>query len=152
MDIRSARLALAVGLLLAACPQSRAAPATETPIDGNMPHVKAGLWRHMMVIDGRQDSGNECDAGRRLIPSRPGDCSKYDAVRTADGKIQFESVCTSGSVITTVRSSYDGDFNSAFADDAVIDVERQGQASDRITGHETYKYLGSCPTGMRPEG
>jgi hypothetical protein len=153
MDRRSACLALVVCLPLVACSRSLAEPATGTPIsDLNTLHVKAGLWRHMMVIDGRQGSGDECNAGRPLIPPRPADCSKYDAVRAQGGNIQFESVCRSESVTTTQRSSYTGDLNSAFANDVVVDVEEPGQIANRITGHETYKYLGPCPAEMRPEG
>ena len=149
MDRRSACLALVLCLPLVACSQSLATPATGTPIpDLSSLHVKAGLWRHMMMIDESQGSGDECDAGRPLIPPRPGDCSKYDAVRATDGRILFESVCKSDSVTTTTRSSYEGNFNSAFANDVVIDVEQPGQLSERTTGHETYEYLGSCPAEM----
>ena len=153
MEVRSACLALAVYLPLAVCSQSLAAPAQDTPITNlNAPRVKAGLWRHVMVIDGRQGSGIECDAGRPLIAPRQGDCSKFEGVRTAGGKILFESVCKVGSVTTTLRSSYKGDFSSAFATDVVIDQDEAGQVSNRVTGNETYQYLGSCPSGMEPDG
>jgi hypothetical protein len=152
MKIRSALLVLAIYLPLAACSQSLAASAKDTAItDPNMVRVKAGLWRHTMTIDGRQGSGEECVAASSLIPPKQSDCSEYDVARTVGGEILFDSVCRNESGLVTSHAVYQGDFNSSFANDVVVDVEKPGQISDRITGHETYKYLGPCPAGMRPE-
>ena len=153
MDIRSASLALAVYLTLAACSQSLASPEPGTPIaEQNIPWVRAGLWRHVLVMNGIQSSGDECDAGRPLIPQRQGQCSKFEVQHAGgSGKILFVSVCKDGSVTTSVQSSSEGDLSSAFASDVVVLVEAPGPISDRTVGHESYQYLGSCPIGMKPE-
>jgi hypothetical protein len=153
MDFRSASLALAVYLPLAVCSQSLASPQPGTPIaEQDIPRVKAGHWRHVLVMNGIQSSGDECDAGRRLIPPKQGQCSKFEVQQAGgSGKILFASVCKDGSVATSVQSSSEGDLSSAFASDVIVLVEAPGPISDRTVGHESYQDLGSCPIGMKPE-
>ncbi len=153
MKVSAVALALVISLPLVACSRSLAAPEQQAPIaDLNALQVKAGLWRHTMVIDGRQGSGEECDTGRPLIPPNRGDCSKYEVVLNGAGQIVFDSICGRGPATLTSHAAYSGDLNSSFANDVVVDVEDPSRGSTRITGRETYEYLGPCPAGMKPQG
>jgi len=60
-------------------------------------------------------------------------------------------VCKTEAGLVTSHAVYQGDFNSAFTHDVVVDVVEPGGASTHTTGRETYEYLGSCPAAMTPE-
>jgi len=152
MVIRIAWLALATYLPLAACSPSFAAPEATRPIaNSNVPRLKAGLWRHLMTIDGRSGSGEECDAARSIIPPRQEQCLRFSVSRTANGRILLESICKSGDFTITSRALYEGDFSSAFMSNVTGVIEKPSGDLDHFAGHESYRYLGPCPATMEPE-
>jgi hypothetical protein len=152
MNSSFACLVLAMCVPLTACSKSLASPNADTPIaESDVPRLKAGLWRHVLVIDGKSGSADECDAARPLIAPAQGDCSNLSIVKTAMGDILLESRCEVQSVTTSLRASYKGDFELAFTSDVVGTVREPGRDPDPITGHESYRYLGPCPAAMNTE-
>jgi hypothetical protein len=141
------RIGIAASLAaLAACSQA------SQPIDmANPPRTKAGLWVMTGSLHGQARAPfTFCDTGTAILPPKDPSCSQWQALRTADGAIEFNAVCTDSGATIRLHRRIVGDLASSFTDDVTSTMEAQGQPKSTLTSHAVLRFQGPCAPGMKP--
>jgi hypothetical protein len=131
-----------------------AAPKPPTPAGfATAPRLKPGLWE--ITVGGAPMKASSCideatqkDAAAMGQGMDRGNCTRNSWNRIPGG-MAFEFDCTTNGTHMISKGTVTGDFNSAYRMESEVTGEREGQSFTHKQVIDA-KYLGACPSGMKP--
>jgi hypothetical protein len=135
----------------AAAPAAASGPDTEIKIS-DIPTPRAGLWKHLEVVDGKSETRTLCHKGSLPeMPKKPRDCQEFTLKKTFLGGYKMDMKCVSPESTIEAHATITGDFQSHVVGDSTMTMTGKGIPPQMIKTHIEDTWVGPCAPGQETE-